>query len=169
MNWAPGDQCRLNSLQISCDDHILPVQHTNISPNKQPTQRYTPSVYQTHPLTISMTSSYTTDSMWVSICPYIPLTPISRIHRVSFTFSLNLLLRPSGLSHGPRCARAATWPKYIEMKMKWKENWASKDIFKLRIIDHFHDFRRIQKKNLFVGAFSTCRGMHTKIEKSYNS
>ncbi len=72
MNWAPGKQCRLNSLQISCDGHILPAHHTNISPNRQPTQRHSPSAYQTHPLTISMTFSYTTDSMWVSICPYIP-------------------------------------------------------------------------------------------------
>ncbi len=34
---------------MSRDDHILPAQHTNISPNGQPTQRRTPSANQTRP------------------------------------------------------------------------------------------------------------------------
>ncbi len=48
------------SLQVSHDDRILPVQHTNISPNRQPTHRCTPSTYQTHPFPMSMASSHAT-------------------------------------------------------------------------------------------------------------
>ncbi len=58
------------SLQISRDDHILPAQHTIKSPNRQPTQRRTPSAYPTCHLHISMTSSHTTDSIYVSSSCY---------------------------------------------------------------------------------------------------
>ncbi len=62
----------------SRDDHILHAQHTNTNPNRRPTQRRTPSAYQTHPFSISMTSGHPTDSIWVSTSLSISQTPLSR-------------------------------------------------------------------------------------------
>ncbi len=83
-------------------------EHTKISPNRQPTQRRTASAYQTHPLPVSMTSSNTTDSMWVYICPYIPNT----FGTLKPYFKIWLLWFPDPIC-GPRRGRAVTRPMGI--------------------------------------------------------
>ncbi len=67
-----GNQFRLNEVYIFPMTIISFLLSTGIKPNRQPSQRRTPSAYQNRHLPIYITSSHTPDLMWVSICPYIP-------------------------------------------------------------------------------------------------